>query len=233
MYNVDRLCYLPPKWSRRCFRSINRERFIHFNLKSPIHETCRKNYVSKEKIVRWNAKQQNGTIKQVKRTRSSDLQHNLPHCLFCGCVVDNVDNPGIVIVQNESTHSSLVNICEGRKDLWAMEVNCRLQSIGNIVSSRAIYHRECASNFRIAKSKPSRFNSSDYDTIQNKAKKGRPSDHHRLDCFHEVTKLLEKNTEDATFTISFLRDQMQHTRYCDPYDVKYMKKNLLKNMEMI
>ncbi len=67
------------------------DKSIHFNLKSQIHETCRKNYVSKEKIVRWNAKQENGTIKQVKRTRSSDLQHNLPHCLFCGCVVDNVD----------------------------------------------------------------------------------------------------------------------------------------------
>ena len=98
------------------------DKSVHFNLKSPIHKRCRKNYVSKEKILRWNAKQENVSIKAVKRTRSSELQCNLLNCLFCDCEVKNVDTPDICVVQNESLRSSLLNICEGRKDEWAMEV---------------------------------------------------------------------------------------------------------------
>lgn len=64
-----------------------------------------------------------------------------------------------------------MNICEGQRDLRAMEVKCRLQCIGNIVSSGAIYHRECASNFRIGKPKPSRFNLSDDGTIKKQGQK--------------------------------------------------------------
>ena len=204
------------------------DKSVHFNLKSPIQKRCRKNYVSKEKILRWNAKQENVSIKAVKRTRSSELQCNLLNCLFCDCEVKNVDTPDICVVQNESLRSSLLNICEGRKDEWAMEVKCRLQSIMDLVSSGAIYHRECSSNFRNGKSKPSwRFSKLGDDAIQNKPKKGRPSDHHRLACFHEVTKLLEENNRDATFTISFLCDQMKQIYDCDPYDKTYMKKKLI------
>lgn len=50
------------------------DKILHLNLQSPIHERCRKNYVSKQKIERWNACQENISCKQVKRTRSFDTQ---------------------------------------------------------------------------------------------------------------------------------------------------------------
>jgi hypothetical protein len=53
------------------FRS-EKDHCIHFNDGIYVHEKCRKNYVSKEKIERWISKQEKSVEqKALKRTRSN------------------------------------------------------------------------------------------------------------------------------------------------------------------
>ena len=133
-----------------------KDRCIHFNDGIFVHEKCRTNYVSKEKIARWISKQENSVENKVlKRTRSNYPTKEM--CLLCGFHLENskIDPKDVHRIIERETLESLVKITEFRKDSWSSEVIARITGISKLDNEAVYYHQTCAVNFRTNKNKPS------------------------------------------------------------------------------
>ena len=91
----------------------------------------------------------------------------------------------------------------GPDDEWAIEVQGRLESINDLRSEQAIYHKSCDTKFRMGRPKAPKTDSS------YRKKRGRPIDMNKESAFTEITNYLEQNDDEQT-TLSELANMMDY-----------------------
>jgi hypothetical protein len=206
------------------------DRCIHFNDGIYVHEKCRANYVSKEKIARWVSKQENSVDQKVlKRTRAKFPTKEI--CLLCGFHLKNykIDQKDIHRVIQKETLESLMTITEFRKDSWSSEVIARINGISKLDNEAVYYHQICAVNLRTNKNKPSYVCPTDSQDfmIEKKRRIGRPQDLLKQEAFNNMCEHIENNEEMETYTILQLCDLMSSFGV-EPYSSKFMKAKLVE-----
>jgi hypothetical protein len=112
-----------------------------------VHDACYRTYISKRRH-----EQQEGNEFQGKMLRSSvDSFDFKPKCFICGklAVVDSKhpDRCAVSSVCTKSIYAKMLKLCRERGDHWAFEVQGRLETINDLISVEAVYHRNCHQDF--------------------------------------------------------------------------------------
>ena len=136
------------------------------------------------------------------------------HCCLCG---NQKDLPSCS-VRTFEFQQKILEICDKRKDEWALEVRCRFNSVNDLPAAEAIYHRICCVNFRTGRSVPQSVND---NQESHSACAGRPENFDRKKCFQEIIKNLEEDY-DAQITVKDLVALMEKDCLEGAYSAKYM-----------
>ena len=199
-----------------------------------VHESCRKNYVSSEKIAKlldledqkWSIR-----VKNARPTRGSSTFTFNDHCFLCGSLVNRLvsHKPGFdfALVLTADFEQSIKQYCEERRDDWALEVLGRISSVSDLRAADAIYHKQCSSNFRTKNDIPDKF--ANKSGIKKRKKYGGSSvDDDRREAFKSVMVLIEDCEEDNPVTLSDLCLKMGE-QGVEPYSEKWMKTQVMSH----
>ena len=120
-----------------------------------VHSDCRRNFTDRKRpgILSCTATD-DAEIPKLKRLRSSTAPFNWKDdCLLCAkpAIVDT-RHPQRQRVHKVSTipiRCNLLECCKERGDVWASEVENRLQGCIDLVAAEAVYHDSCITKFML------------------------------------------------------------------------------------
>ena len=147
---------------------------------SIVHKTCRDSYTNKNnlKIIK-KRKTENGSI-TITSTRSKVTPgfKYTTHCILCDNVVvysNGKRHDDVYRVSSENCQTSLLDCCESRgsDEKWVKKVLPNILYAKDFPAKDVLYHKQCSTNFRIGKSMPIKYCSSDVKEVSNI---GRPKD---------------------------------------------------------
>ena len=191
-----------------------------------VHKGCRQRYIM-PRLVDAAAKKRT----ERERSESPSLRSKKPtfdfqkNCLFCTLSATK-NEKDLISCQTLEVKESLIKKCDERGDQWAEEVRGRLSSIHDLHAADALYHRQCASNFRTNKNVPAKYTAG--EQASKKVKVGRPQEKDVQEAFTAVVDYLLEN-DDEQITVQDLVDYMESQLECDPskaYSSVWMKKRL-------
>ena len=118
-----------------------------------VHPNCRRDFTDKKRI-QLHSDVEDLEIPGAKRLRSSSLPFNWKEdCMLCGKpAIFDTRHPERQRVYKVSTipmRCNLLECCQERGDLWASEVEKRLQGCIDLVAAEAGYHHSCWTNFML------------------------------------------------------------------------------------
>lgn len=127
----------------------------------------------------------------------------------------------------DKIHSTIMQICEFRKDVWGLEVVSRLHTCVDLRAADARYHVRCYLHFSTGRQKPSLSTSGLGVGVRHKG--GRPADSEMLALFDAVCDWMESG-DCELFTIGQLHEKMVEMAFNpqNVYDPGYIKKLLQK-----
>lgn len=115
-----------------------------------VHANCRRNFTDKKRL----GLHSHVEVPSAKRLRSSSLPFNWKEdCMLCGkSAIHDTRHPERQRVHKVSTipmRCNLLECCTERGDLWACEVENRLQGCIDLVAAEAVYHDSCLTKFTL------------------------------------------------------------------------------------
>ena len=140
--------------------------------------------------------------KEPKRLRSSSGKGNCFEwktcCYICGKSVDiarHKDRDQIRLASTIELRENMIECAQERKDELGRVVLERLESCIDLVATDALYHLDCATNFRLK-------------TKQQSIKKGRPVDTGMKESFEAICHWLECESETEIYSVEYLYQKM-------------------------
>eukprot|EP00794_Sanderia_malayensis_P013321 gene13321-14693_t len=126
--------------------------------------------------------------------------------------------------------NTVEQICQDRKDVWAVKVNDRVKTAIDLHAADVVYHKQCSVNFRTGKDIPSYFAAKQGTIPAKKVRRGRPLEEERVQAFERVIQYFEENDEEQ-LTIQCLAEKMEEylaNSESEPYSTFHIKKRLLE-----
>ncbi len=184
-----------------------------------VHQKCRRDFTDPKRGIHSNAGEPS-----AKRLRCDSLPFNWKEDrMLCGksAAFDShhPDRAQVCAVRTLPMHSTLLEHCAKRGDLWASEVQGRLHSCIDLVAEEAVYHVNCFSRFTLQKQKT--------DTISTAKTQGRPKDQVMLQWFEMLCQWLEYEAGAELYTLSELHAKMvEFAAGSEAYSIKRLKQKL-------
>ena len=167
------------------------------------HKTCFRDYTNKRRHeqMQRNKSAEDGLqehdVSLPKLLRSSvDVFNWKSHCFLC-------DRPAVIDTRHPHRNDTfsartlplmktILEICSSRNDSWGVSVKGRLNTISDLVSAEAVYHRKCYTSFHRSNSaKPGVGKSSSDNAI------GRPIDTAMQEAFDRMCESLERADDEV------------------------------------
>ena len=155
---------------------------------------------------------QQSIVKRVARRSDPVMFDFKSQCFYCEkpCIEDkkHADRKNFEIVStiNTKIYTSTLEICRGREDNYAKNIERRLLGISDFVAAEARYHSACRSSFE--------------NPLPKKSSKGRPISTDKIAAFESMCSILEDEME--LFTLSEFQAKMeeQHENVYSPLMTK-------------
>ncbi|KAL5019525.1 hypothetical protein ScPMuIL_002417 [Solemya velum] len=197
-----------------------------------LHVKCRLTHIDKRRIkVSLKRKSTGaGDASEIPTLRSKEPSFIFKdHCFLYGTQIDNLKEDDVYSVRTWDYQWSITRSCDERPtgDTWAEAVRGRIIFTTDLPAVDAIYHQVCSVNFRTGKQIPLRYQCERMETKIHRL--GRPVDLLQEEAFLKVTgELIEVDDEQTTVSDLVTRISQISTH---PYNVKYMRKQLMKSFE--
>ena len=201
---------------------------ITVEIGSIVHKDCRRKYINKVYLESVSKKRKiDETPVRTLRSQATSGFNYQTHCILCESIVVDYNDKRLDDVYYRAAsincQISFEKCCDQRDDDWGKKVKNRILHISNsdFRAMDVYYHKQCSTNFRIGKSIPQKFISSNVSELRSV---GRPKDNEKLKAFQLVMDNFY-DTNDETITVSELIKRMG-TIVSDPYSHRTMKREL-------